>query len=102
MAGSRGPGRARTTLCACRRLGAREHVGDRPAVQRGPGIALGDDLVAVHAHRGGVVRQAHGKIGHRLAERVQRQHRDLTDPDGIVGLGQSVGGAQRDVGLVRR
>ncbi len=40
-----------------------EHLGDRPAIQRRAGIALGDDLVAVHAHRGGVVGHADGRSG---------------------------------------
>ena len=63
-------------------------------------MALGGDLVAVHAHGGGVVGHADRQVGNGLAERVQRQRRDLTRPDGGLGLGNPVGGAQRDVGLV--
>ena len=62
-------------------------------------MAFGRDLVAVHSHRGGVVGDADGQVGDRLAERIQRQHRDLTRAHGVVGLVQPVGGAQRDVGL---
>ena len=49
---------------------------ERPA-SAGPGRALGNDLVAVHPHRGRVVGDADRQVGHRPAERIQRQHRHL-------------------------
>ena len=62
---------------AAEALRAGQHVGHRPAVQRGPGWRSGTIWSPCTRTDGRVVGDADGKIGHRLAERVQRQHRDL-------------------------
>ena len=71
---------------------------DGAAGQGGTRTLLGDDLVAVYPHRGRVVGDPDRQIGHRAAERVQRQHRHLAGA-GRVGLLEPLGGAQRDVGI---
>ena len=96
----RSTARGRRRSNPVRRRNHRRRRGPRPPSGRRARAraALGDDLVAVHPHRGRVVGDADRQVGHGLAERVQRQHRDLAGSDGGVGLVQPVGGAQRDVG----
>ncbi|MDA4104074.1 30S ribosomal protein S13 [Mycolicibacterium monacense DSM 44395] len=54
----------------------------------------------MHAHRRGVVGDADRQIGHRSAERIQRQHGDLAHPRRGIRLVDASGGAQRQVGAV--